>query len=203
MEAFIGTILPWPMNWAPNGWALCNGATLPISQWQAVFALIGTTYGGNGTTNFQLPNLQGRTMVGYGNGLGLTPRDMGEIAGTENASILIGNMPSHTHVATFTPGGAGSSSLLASPNGGNSSNPAGNYLANGTDTSGTLSAPTQNYVTPAAAGTPAAIAGLNVTGGAGTVAVQPAGGNTPLGIMPPFLVVNFIFCMIGIFPSRG
>lgn len=203
MEAFIGTILPWPMNWAPNGWALCNGATLPISQWQAVFALIGTTYGGNGTTTFQLPNLQGRTMVGYGNGQGLTPRNMGDIAGTENASILIANMPSHTHVATFTPGGAGSSSLLASPNGGNSNDPAGNYLANGTDTSGTLTSPIQNYVTPAAAGTPAAIAGLNVTGGAGTVAVQPTGGNAPLGIMPPFLVVNFIFCMIGIFPSRS
>lgn len=203
MEAFIGTILPWPMNWAPSGWALCNGALLPISQWQAVFALIGTTYGGNGTTNFQLPNLQGRAMVGYGNGAGLTPRNMGDIAGTENVSVLLSNMPSHTHLATFTPGGAGSSSLMASPNGGNSSSPGGNYLSNGTDSSGTLTSPMQNYVTPAAAGATAALAGLSVTGGPGTVAVQPAGNGLPLGIMPPFLVVNFIFCLNGIFPSRS
>lgn len=203
MDAFIGTILPWPMNWAPSGWAMCQGQLLPISQWQAVFALIGTTYGGNGTTNFGLPNLQGRVMVGYGNGQGLTPRNMGEMAGSETVALTISNMPNHTHQATFTPSGGGSSNLLASPNAGNSSTPAGNYLANGTDASGTLTSPIQNYVTPAAAGTTAALAGLSVTGGAGSVTVGPAGGSLPANILQPYVVVNFIICLQGIFPTRS
>lgn len=203
MEAFIGTILPWAMNWAPSGWAMCQGQLLPINQYQAVFALLGTTYGGNGTTNFGLPNLQGRVMVGYGSAPGLTPREMGEMAGSEAVSLTIANMPNHTHQATFTPGGSGSSSLMASPNAGNSSTPAGNYIANGTDPSATLPNPIQNYVTPAAAGTTAALAGLNVTGGAGSVTVMPIGGSQPTDIMQPYAVVNFIICLDGIFPSRS
>lgn len=203
MDAYIGTILPWPMSWAPTNWAMCQGQLLAISQNTPLFSLLGTTYGGNGVSTFGLPNLQGRVMVGYGNGLGLTPREMGEMAGTETVSLLVSNLPSHNHPATFTPSGGGSLSLMASPNAGNSSTPAGNYIANGTDPGGTVPNPIQNYVTPAAAGTTGAVAGFSGSGGGGSVTVGMTGQNIPVGIMPPFLVVNFIICLQGIFPSRS
>lgn len=93
MEVFMGTIQPFAFNFAPSGWALCNGQILGISQYQALFALLGTYYGGNGTTNFQLPNLQGRVPVAQGTGLGLTPRVIGQVYGTESVTATIANMP--------------------------------------------------------------------------------------------------------------
>jgi microcystin-dependent protein len=96
MDSFMGTILPWPISWAPNDWALCDGSLLPISQYQALFSLIGTTYGGNGTTNFALPDLRGRMPVGAGHGPGLTPRQLGQAYGAESAALSQSNLPAHT-----------------------------------------------------------------------------------------------------------
>jgi len=99
-DQYVGEIRMTGFNFAPQGWALCNGQTLPIAQNNALFALIGTTYGGNGSTNFNLPNLQGRVPVHQGTGTGLTTAVIGESAGTETVTLLATNLPSHSHLIT-------------------------------------------------------------------------------------------------------
>lgn len=105
-DPYLGEIRMVGFNFAPTGWAQCQGQLLPISQNQALFGLLGTYYGGNGVSNYQLPNLQGRTPVGVGQGLGLSNIDIGEVGGTENIALTTENMPQHTHVATVSGGGA-------------------------------------------------------------------------------------------------
>lgn len=94
---FIAQIQMFSFGFAPRNWAQCNGQLLPINQNQALFSLIGTLYGGNGTTNFALPNLQGRTPLHFGTGPGLSTRNLGEAAGEESATLTGSQMPSHTH----------------------------------------------------------------------------------------------------------
>ncbi|MDR3386535.1 MAG: tail fiber protein [Rudaea sp.] len=96
-QPFLGQIGIFAFNFAPTGWALCNGQTLPIQQNAALFSILGTTYGGNGTTTFQLPNLQSRTPIAWGNGSGLTPRVIGQVGGEENHTLLLTELPVHTH----------------------------------------------------------------------------------------------------------
>ena len=96
-DNFVGEIRAFPFNFAPNGWALCQGQILSISQNTALFSLIGTFYGGNGTSNFALPDLQGRTPITWGNGAGLTPFDPGEVGGAETVLLNTGNLTSHAH----------------------------------------------------------------------------------------------------------
>jgi len=96
-EPFVGQIALFPFNFAPQGWAFCNGQLLQINQYNALFALLGTTYGGNGQTTFALPDLRGRVPLGAGQGPGLTNRFLGETLGTENVTILESQMPAHTH----------------------------------------------------------------------------------------------------------
>ena len=97
MEVFLGTILPFGFNFAPNGWAQCNGQLLSISQNAALFSLLGVQYGGNGTTNFALPDLRGRVPKGSGTGSGLPPYVTGQFAGQESVPLLQANIPQHTH----------------------------------------------------------------------------------------------------------
>jgi len=176
MEVFIGTIQSFGFNFAPAGWALCNGQVLSIAQNTALFSLIGTTYGGNGTTTFQLPNLQGRLPMHYGDGPGLTPRVIGETAGLENQTLLISNMPVHSH------------SLNASSQPANTEKPAGGFLAQANDPA------TAN---PISIYGPASDVTLNAN------AIAAVGGSQPISSMPPFLVVSFCIALIGIFPSRN
>src|SRR5690606_5156315 len=96
-EPFLGEIRMVGFNFAPRGWAFCQGQLLSIAQNSALFSLLGTMYGGNGTTTFALPDLRGRSPVGMGNGPGLTPITQGELAGTENVTLLSTQMPMHTH----------------------------------------------------------------------------------------------------------
>jgi len=96
-DAFMGEIRIFASNFAPNGWALCNGQLLPINQNTALFSLLGTTYGGNGTTNFQLPDLQGRAPMHFGQGTGLGEYVLGEPVGTETVTLTINEMPTHSH----------------------------------------------------------------------------------------------------------
>src|SRR5580692_9787214 len=98
---FLGMIAIFPYNFAPNGWAFCQGQLLPITQNAALFSLLGTTYGGSGTTTFALPDLQGRVPLGAGNGSGLTPRVIGELGGAENVALTIGELPAHMHLITL------------------------------------------------------------------------------------------------------
>ena len=103
-DQFVGEIRMFGGNFAPTGWALCNGQLLPINQNQALFSLLGTQYGGDGRTNFALPNLQGRTAMDQGQGPGLTQRDMGEQSGAETVTLTQQQMPAHTHVPQATVG---------------------------------------------------------------------------------------------------
>ncbi len=181
MEVFLGTIQAFGFNFAPNGWQQCNGQLLPISQYSALFALLGTIYGGNGTTNFALPNLQGRMMIHQGNGPGLPPVVIGEAAGSAQQTLLLNNMPAHTHV------------LNASTNAANASAPTSTTFlanANGADNQG-------NPVTVQIYGP----SGNNTTMDPGSIGI--AGNSLPFSIMPPFLTVNFCIALVGIFPSRN
>jgi microcystin-dependent protein len=98
-EPFLAQIQIFGFNFAPRGWAFCNGQIFPISQNTALFSLLGTQYGGNGTSNFALPNLQSRVAIGQGNGPGLTPRVVGEQGGEEFVTVLANQIPGHTHPA--------------------------------------------------------------------------------------------------------
>jgi len=188
MEVFMGSIMTFGFNFAPYQWQLCNGQTLSISQYSALFALIGTYYGGNGTSTFQLPDLQGRTAIGQGNGAGLTPRVIGESSGAENVSILLSNMPAHVH--TVTP------SFNVS-----TANTAANKLVPSTTNNVLAGSPTgQTGAAIWATSTPAPTIPL---GGGSAVNTSQMGGNVPAPSMNPYLALNFSIAMYGLFPSRN
>ncbi len=181
MEPFIGQIILFAGNFAPRGWAFCDGQLLDIASHSALFSILGTTYGGNGRTNFALPELRGRVPVHPGNGPGLPPVALGEKAGNASTTLNINNMPSHTHTATST---------LAVPchvtDNGNSDDPSGNALG--------LS-PEDIY---SSAATDASLRAL--TGG---VTLANTGNGTSFSNMQPFLGLNYIIALTGIFPSRS
>ncbi len=205
-DQYLGEIRMVGFNYAPQGWALCNGQTLSISANNALFALLGTTYGGNGSTNFNLPDLQGRMPLHAGAGANLPVYVQGQKAGNESIILTQQQMPMHTHTATFTPsGGGGTPTVNVTINGsnqpGNSTSPGGNYLAGAPKTL------TNDGIYTSNAGTPGAIAGVTATisgvsGGGGTVINTPTGGNLPVSIEPPYLAVYFIIALTGIFPPR-
>ena len=163
-EPFLSEVKIVSFNFAPKGWALCNGQLLPINQNQALFSLLGTTYGGNGQTTFALPNLQGRVPIHIGNG-----HIQGETSGEENHTLTISEMAAHNHVV---------SASNADPNQGL---PTGNIWANG---SGAYSS-----ASPDTSMNPASISNI--------------GGSQPHSNLQPFLVLNFIIALQGIFPSRN
>lgn len=111
-DQYIGEIRIFAGNFAPRGWALCNGQLMPIAQNTALFSLLGTRYGGDGKTTFALPNLQGRAAMHWGNGPGLTERALGENGGTPGVTLLTSEMPAHSHV----PMGAASANAVATTN---------------------------------------------------------------------------------------
>ncbi|SCY77746.1 MULTISPECIES: phage tail protein [unclassified Pseudomonas] len=195
MEVFIGTIQSFAFNFAPRDWALCNGQTLSLSQYQTLFALIGVTYGGNGQTTFMLPNLQGRLPLGQGNGLGLTPRVIGEISGTENVTPTLNNLPIHTH--TLSGVTASTTLQLANP----ASNPVNTPTATNSfiGTSGTGPGSAAIYSDQIGA-SPVPLQGVSTTV-SGTI--SPAGNGMPLAVMNPFLAINFSIALQGYFPSRN
>lgn len=199
-------------SFAPQGWALCNGQTLPISTNNALFALLGTTYGGNGTTTFNLPDLQGRMPLHAGSGAGLPVYTQGQNGGTQSVTLTQQQLPSHTHVATFTPSGSGGTptvnvTINGSSAPGTQTSPAGNYLAGVTSSIGNHTSPLYVSGSPTPPGL-GAIAGVSATisgvsGGGGTVTNALTGGSLPVAIEPPYLAVYFIIALTGIFPSRG
>ncbi|WP_024619661.1 phage tail protein [Pseudomonas kilonensis] len=195
MEVFIGTIQSFAFNFAPRDWALCNGQTLSLSQYQTLFALIGVTYGGNGQTTFMLPNLQGRLPLGQGNGLGLTPRVIGEISGTENVSATLNNLPNHTH--TLTGITASTTLQLANP----ASNPVNTPTATNSfiGTSGTGPGSAAIYSDQIGA-SPVPLQGVTT---AVSGSVSATGNSMPMAVMNPFLAINFSIALQGYFPSRN
>ncbi|MFV8749417.1 phage tail protein [Nannocystaceae bacterium ST9] len=171
MEAFLGSIILFGGNFAPRGWALCNGQLLSIAQNSALFSILGTTYGGDGQVTFGLPDLRGRMPIQQGSGPGLTPRQLGEMAGSESASLLIGNIPAHGHL------------INALSSSGDQASPAGHFPAGGG--TGTLSYSSRFDAT------------MNPT------AVSSSGGSQPFSTESPFLALNFIIALTGIYPSRN
>lgn len=166
-------------NYAPVGWALCNGQLLSIAQNQALYALLGTTYGGDGRTTFALPDLRGRCAIGTGQGPGLQPYAQGQTGGVENVTLTPAQMPQHTH------------GLAANNGNGTVSSPAGTVLANAQVTierGNTVDGNTYLQGTPNTTMSPQAI--------------QPTGGNLPHTNMQPYIAMNYIIALVGIFPSR-
>ncbi|BEP91904.1 tail fiber protein [Acidovorax sp. A79] len=166
-------------NFAPRGWALCNGQLLSISQNTALFSLLGTTYGGNGQTTFGLPDLRGRVPVGTGQGPGLSLVDLGEVSGSPTHTLNSTEMPAHTHAAPTIPASTTLGTVqepgpLAIPAGSNQRN--AQYAASST-------ANTQLAMSSATTGS--------------------TGGNQPFSVMQPYLGLNYIIALEGIFPSRN
>ncbi|UYQ95578.1 tail fiber protein [Chitinophaga horti] len=188
MEPFLALICIFGSNFAPRGWALCNGQILSIAQNTALFSLLGTTYGGNGQTTFALPDLRGRAPIGWGQGPGLPNVSLGEVGGTPNTTLTSAQMPMHTHAVSLT------FQVSASNAGGTTGTPSAsaNTLAGLADSSG-------NEVFGYNSQAPNTV--LN-TGGAATGNTTIAGGSQPLSIMQPYLGVTFIIALEGIFPSR-
>lgn len=161
-EPFLSEIRIVSFNFAPRGWALCNGQLLPINQNQALFSLLGTTYGGNGQTNFALPDLRGRVPIHFGNG-----HTLGERAGEENHTLTISELPAHTHTLKAGTGDP---------------NTAAGYL-------------------PSSSTNPYAAGGINTA--LNSASISNTGGSQPHLNLQPYLTLNFIIALQGIFPSQN
>ncbi|WP_343315726.1 tail fiber protein [Brucella sp. BE17] len=222
MDAYLTTILPIAFDWAPQGWLQCNGQSLPVSQSEAVFALIGSRYGGDGRTNFNIPDLRGTFPIGYGQRPSGVNYPIASKGGNDVIQLTQNQLPAHAHVATFTPTGtatfnipaqSGSQTATLKANGtaGTLQNPTtGSVLAGGGSASvrfyGTAasdqvdlhnSSVTLSGDAPTAAQTVQTNA---ITGG--NVSVGVTGASAPIDARPPYLAINFIFCIAGIYPYR-
>lgn len=174
-EPFIGEIRIFAGNYAPRGWALCNGQLLPINQNAALYSILGVTYGGDGRTTFGLPDLRGRVPMHAGNGNGLTNRPLGQKSGSEETTIAVANLPAHSHTAVSH----------ADSNVAVSDSPKG-------------AVPARN-----AASTPQFSSEENAELKSGAVTIEETGGGQPVSTMQPFLVLNYIIALQGIFPPRN
>ena len=172
-DQFLAEIRIFPFNFPPTGWAFCDGQLMPISQNTALFALLGTVYGGDGKSTFALPDMQGNAPMQPGQGQGLSLRDLGEMSGVESITLLQSEIPIHTHT------------LMCLPAPADTNLPGGSVYARVTGTT--------PYLPPAPGGPFAATA---------FQALAPAGGGLPHNNMQPYLTLNFCIALQGIFPQR-
>jgi microcystin-dependent protein len=174
-EPYLGSIVMFAGNFAPRGWAFCTGQLLSISQNTALFSILGTTFGGDGVQTFALPDLRGRTPVGAGQGPGLSNINAGDKGGTETVTLTVANMPAHNH-------------LVNCDNTGNSSTaPSGLIPGLANDRTTSLNLYSSN---PA-----------NATMNAATIGMT--GNGQPFNVRDPYLGINYIIALQGIFPSRN
>ncbi len=173
-DPFVAEIRIVGFNFPPKGWAFCDGQILPLSQNTALFALLGTTYGGNGQSNFALPNLQGSAPMHPGQGQGLSLRDLGEQGGSQTVSLLESEMPAHTH----------------------------NVNANALPGSASLASSTQGLAR-SAGGSAYKQTPFGATTTLAPEAIGIAGSSFPHNNMMPYLTMNFIIALQGVFPPRG
>jgi len=182
MEGTLSTISLFAGNFAPKNWAYCAGQIVAIQSNTALFSLLGTTYGGDGRTTFGLPDLRSRTAIGAGSGAGLSQYVIGEMTGTENNSVLSMNLPPHNHMpAVIT-----------------ASLPVNNDVANTDSPDGAFPGPAPTQIYAGSAGTNQSSGSYHVVS-----AIVIAGQGTPMNNLQPYLGMNYIICMYGIFPYRN
>lgn len=175
MDGYMAEVKMFGGNYPPASWAYCQGQVLAISSYQALYSIMGTTYGGDGQTTFQLPDLRGRVPIGSGTGPGLTTRAPGQMGGFERISLTVNNLPPHTHTVNCDMTSSGRKT---------SADPEANIPAKSSD--GT------NY-------------GADFTGGHLMHAnmVNNTGGGDPVTLMQPWICVNYIICLTGNYPPRS
>ena len=171
-DPFVAEIRIFPFNFAPKGWAFCDGQLMPLSQNTALFALLGTTYGGDGKSTFALPNLQGLSAMHPGQGQGLSLRDLGEMGGTESVTLLVSEIPAHSHAANAV----GVLSTTAAPS---------TQTALSRSVNGSAYAPGGGALQQLA-----------------FEALPPAGGSLPHNNLQPYLTLNYCIALQGVFPAR-
>jgi microcystin-dependent protein len=174
-DPFVAEIRIFPFNFAPKGWAFCNGQLLPLSQNTALFSLLGTTYGGNGKSNFALPDLQGRAPMHPGQGPGLSLHDLGETGGSDTVTLLESEMPAHAH---FLRAHNGDQADTQNPSPNTTFAQSANGFAYQSNTSQSLTNLSQQFL-------------------------SPAGGSAPHNNLMPYLTFNFCIALQGVFPPRG
>ncbi|WP_028612125.1 phage tail protein [Paenibacillus harenae] len=172
MEPYIGEIRVFAGNFAPKGWALCNGQLIPIPSNTALFSILGVTYGGDGKTTFALPNMMGKAPMQQGAGAGLSPRTLGEVGGSPSVTLTTSEIPAHTHIPQAVAAGSTTSPV-----------------------NGVWAGLVQGRGTPTVYGT-------SPTTEMNPIAIGVAGGSQPHNNMQPYLGLNFIIALQGIFPPR-
>lgn len=177
MEGYLAQVIMFGGNFAPLNWAFCQGQILSISQNTALFALLGTTYGGNGQTTYALPDLRGRVPMGAGQGPGLPSIVRGQQAGVENITLTTTNMPAHTHPVT--------PSVKVASIGASTDEPSGAVLTTTDNNSYAATAAANGALTP------------------GTLTLGSTGSGQSISIRQPYIGINFIICLAGIYPSRN
>ncbi len=190
IQPYIGVVVPFAGNFAPQNWMFCKGQALPIAEYEALFTIIGTIYGGDGVNTFALPNLIGRVAIHSGQGADMQNYIAGENGGQEKVSITVNNLPVHTHALTGT--------ITGNP-------PC-------SDSAGTTSMPENNYpaiINGAAAQYSTSASDTISMGGAVITTTTPLAPvvngeqKEPINTMSPFLAMNYIICVAGIFPPQG
>lgn len=231
MDSFIGTIMAVGFNFAPRGWMTCSGQLLSISSNSALFALLGTQYGGDGVNTFGLPDLRGRVAVGANNGVAgritavngttggaLTSAVTGTGTGTVTGSLTVANLPAHNHTATFTPSGGGSTTVAikVSTDAATTATPSStSYLAVGKSSGAQTPFLYRNDIGAGSTNLASDMATVSGGGSGGTVTVDNTGTGSPLALpatvnlagtaatVPPFQGVLYVICVEGLFPSRN
>jgi len=224
MDSYIGTIMAVGFNFAPRGWMLCQGQMLSIAQNTALFSLLGTTYGGNGQTTFALPDLRGRTLVGQGQGQGLTPVELGQAMGADNATMTVNgnatvtlnaaNLPPHTHPVSIAGDQfSATSTLNATMSGPGAASPAEGAILGSTGTGpGSAAIYVGGGIAPNVALNTGSVS-TKVSGqvstdtgnnaGSGAPFQVPVSGTVTASVVQPSLGINYCICVEGIFPSRS
>lgn len=179
MDNFLGEIRMFAGNYAPQNWHICDGSSMQISQYQALYTVLGTTYGGDGRVTFNLPDLRGRAPVHKGTGTGLTAVALGQLAGAEGVALTADNLPPHTHTLNAV-------TTLAATN-----TPSDSVMLATTMASAYI---TNTATPPAVLPTPVNMNQASIT---------TAGGSVPVSIVQPSMAINFIIALIGIFPPQN
>ena len=173
MDPFVAEIRIFPFNFAPKGWAFCDGQILPLSQNTALFSLLGTTYGGDGKSNFALPNMQGNAPMHPGQGPGLSLHDLGETGGSDTVSLLESEIPSHAHA----------------------------MMGINNTPQDTIPGPPEGFARSSGANAYQATVNANIAQMSDNT-IAPAGGDQPHNNLMPYLTLNFCIALQGVFPPR-